>query len=164
MSFKTGNYCKIPWHGVKGFKFIKVKPRYLSMSCSLGGVGGRVALNFPPQLNWPPAYFFNHLLKPTTRASAFVGTKQAFCQLAGPTAIIFRSCREKPKSGNNMLQRILFAARNNGEAIHFFYRRKVVFKSTKCYFNQHFLLRRKTKICFSDGVTINLVKWNGWRV
>jgi len=73
---------------------------YLSISCSFGGVGGSAPLNLPPQLIWPPEYVFNHLLKATTWASDFVGTKQAFCQLVGPTSIILRSCeKQQHKTG-----------------------------------------------------------------
>ena len=57
---------------------------YLSMSWSLGGVGGRDELSFVGQLTSLPAYSFNQFLKPTTKASDFVGTKQAFSQLEGP--------------------------------------------------------------------------------
>ena len=67
---------------------------YLSISCSLGGVGGRAPLYLPLQSTWPPAYLFSHFLNPITRASDFVGTKQALCQLALPTSIILRSCRK----------------------------------------------------------------------
>lgn len=70
---------------------------YLSISCSLGGVGGRASLYLPLQSTWPPAYLFNHFLNPTTRASDFVGTKQAFCQLVGPASIIFRSYRKSSR-------------------------------------------------------------------
>ena len=67
---------------------------YLSISCSLGGVGGRTPLYLPLQSTWPPAYLFSHFLNPITRASDFVGTKQAFCQLARPTSIILCSYRK----------------------------------------------------------------------
>lgn len=66
---------------------------YLSMSCSFGGDNGRsVVLNLPLQSTWQPAYLFNHLLKPTTNASDFVGTKHDLCQLSVPaSSIILRS-------------------------------------------------------------------------
>lgn len=62
--------------------------QYLSISwCLGGGGGGRKPLLyfFVPQSTWPSLqYFFNHLLKLTTLASVFVGTKQALSQLMDP--------------------------------------------------------------------------------
>ena len=67
---------------------------YLSINCSLGGVGSRAMLNSVPLSSWPPEYFLNHALKATMWASDFVGKKQGLCQFEGPNLKLLQETHE----------------------------------------------------------------------